>query len=204
MVSDKALGMQQDVPALVITALPGLLFYRVKERNIIYQFTKIKLTLAFWWRNFDNRQLLVLNKKLKRKFMIEYVHKHITSELDQNTRTDTIFILTSIILNLITLAVNSSIATSSRRTADTSMLVVMFVFICLIIVVNLVAVIGLIKGKSTREKLLKGLIDMYKDQNVDKYYDASLLGNYNLRYNLFILVVVFTGVIASIVPFILR
>ena len=136
--------------------------------------------------------------------MIEYVHKHITSELDQNTRTDTIFILTSIILNLITLAVNSSIATSSRRTADTSMLVVMFVFICLIIVVNLVAVVGLIKGKNTREKLLKGLIDMYKDQNVDKYYDASLLGNYNLRYNLFILVVVFTGVIASIVPFILR
>jgi hypothetical protein len=80
----------------------------------------------------------------------------------------------------------------------------MFVFVCLIIVVNLVTVIGLIKGKRTREKLLKGLIDMYKDQNVDKYYDASLLGNYNLRYNLFILVVVFTGVIASIVPFILR
>ena len=80
----------------------------------------------------------------------------------------------------------------------------MYVFICLIIVVNLVAVIGLIKGKNTREKLLKGLIDMYKDQNVDKYYDASLLGNYNLRYNLFILVVVVTGVIASIVPFILR
>jgi hypothetical protein len=80
----------------------------------------------------------------------------------------------------------------------------MFVFVCLIIVVNLVAVIGLIKGKRTREKLLKGLIDMYKDQNVDKYYDASLLSNYDLRYNLFILVVVFTGVIASVVPFILR
>jgi hypothetical protein len=90
------------------------------------------------------------------------------------------------------------------RPDDTSSLVVMFVFICLIFVVNLVAVIGLIKGKSTREKLLKGLIDMYKDQNVDKYYDASLLSNYNLRYNLFILVVVVTGVIASIVPFILR
>jgi hypothetical protein len=134
--------------------------------------------------------------------MIEYVHKHITSELNQNTRTDTIFILTSIILNLITLAVNSSITKQSRT--DTSSLVVMFVFVCLIIVVNLVTVIGLIKGKHTREKLLKGLIDMYKDQNVDKYYDASLLGNYDLRYNLFILVVVFTGVIASIVPFILR
>jgi hypothetical protein len=134
--------------------------------------------------------------------MIEYVHKHITSELNQNARTDTIFILTSIILNLITLAVNSGMATQSRT--DSSSLVVMLVFVCLIIVVNLVTVIGLIKGKRTREKLLKGLIDMYKDQNVDKYYDISLLGNYNLRYNLFILVVVFTGVIASIVPFILR
>jgi hypothetical protein len=134
--------------------------------------------------------------------MIEYVHKHITSELDQNTRTDIIFILTSIVLNLITLAVNSGISKESRT--NNSSLIVMFVFVSLIVVVNLVAVIGLIKGKITRRKLLKGLINMYKDQNVDKYYDSSLLGNYDLRYNLFIMVVVFTGVIASIVPFILR
>ena len=45
---------------------------------------------------------------------------------------------------------------------------------------------------------------MYKDQNVAKYYDESLLNNYNVRYNLFIMVVACTGVIASIVPFILR
>jgi hypothetical protein len=70
--------------------------------------------------------------------------------------------------------------------------------------VNLVVIIGLIKGKGTRKKLLNGLIEMYKDQKVEKYYDTSLLGNYDLRYNLFILVVVITGVIAAIVPFILR
>jgi hypothetical protein len=134
--------------------------------------------------------------------MIEYVHKHITSELEQNTRTDTIFILTSIVLNLITLAVNSGISKDSRTNAST--LIVMFVFVSLIIVVNVVIVIGLIKGKLTRAKLLKGLIEMYKDQHVDKYYDTSLLGNYDLRYNLFILVVVFTGIIATVVPFILR
>jgi hypothetical protein len=134
--------------------------------------------------------------------MIEHVHTHITSELNQNTRTDTIFIMTSIFLNLITLAVNSGISKESRT--STSTLIVMFVFVSLIILVNLVVVIGLIKGKQTRMKLLKGLIEMYKDQNVDRYYDVSLLGNYNLRYNLFILIVVFTGVIAAIVPFILR
>jgi hypothetical protein len=65
-------------------------------------------------------------------------------------------------------------------------------------------VIGLVKGKETRCKLLGGLIRMYQEQGVDKYYDISLLSNYNLRYNLFIMVVVFTGIIATVVPFILR
>jgi hypothetical protein len=134
--------------------------------------------------------------------MITHVHTHITSELQQNTRTDMIFILTSIILNLITLGINSGMVEKSRT--ENSTLAVMFVFVVLIVLVNIVVIIGLLKGKQTRVKLVNGLLTMYKDQNVDKYYDASLLGNYNLRYNLFILVVVCTGVIATIVPFILR
>ncbi len=134
--------------------------------------------------------------------MIEHVHKHITTELQQNTRTDIIFILTSILLNLITLAINSGMSEESRT--DNAMLIVMFVFVGLIVLVNIVVVIGLLKGKQTREKLLNGLMEMYRDKEVDKYYDITLLGNYNMRYNLFIMVVIFTGVIATIVPFILR
>jgi hypothetical protein len=134
--------------------------------------------------------------------MIEHVHKHITSELQQNTRTDIIFILTAILLNLITLAVNAGMSEESRT--DDAKLIVMFVFVCMIVLVNVVVVIGLVKGRQTREKLLKGLIQMYKDQQVDKYYDFTLLGNYNVRYNLFIMVVLFTGIIAAVVPFILR
>lgn len=134
--------------------------------------------------------------------MLEHVHNHITSELQQNTRTDIIFILTAIILNLITLAINSGLVEKSRT--ESSTLAVMFVFVSLIVLVNIVVIIGLMKGRQTRVKLVNGLITMYKDQNVAKYYDESLLGNYNIRYNLFILVVVCTGVIATIVPFILR
>lgn len=134
--------------------------------------------------------------------MIEHVHKHITSELQQNTKTDIIFILTSIFLNLITLAINSGMVEKSRT--ESSTLAVMFVFVMLIVLVNIVVIFGLIKGKQTRIKLVNGLLTMYKDQNVAKYYDESLLGNYNIRYNLFIIVVVCTGVIATIVPFILR
>ena len=134
--------------------------------------------------------------------MIEYVHNHITKELEQNTKTDIIFILTSIVLNLITLAINSGLVEKSRT--ESSTLAVMFVFVSLIVLVNIVVIIGVIKGRQTRTKLVDGLLRMYKDQDVAKYYDESLLGNYNVRYNLFILVVVCTGIIATIVPFILR
>ena len=132
--------------------------------------------------------------------MIERVHQHIIEELQQNTRTDTIFIITSIFLNLLTLAVNSSIAQgkSASRT------IVMLIFVSLTIVVNFVVIIGILKGKQTRSKLISGLIKMYKDQGVDGYYDSSLLTNYNTRYNLFILVVVFLGLIAIVGPFIAK
>ena len=132
--------------------------------------------------------------------MIERVHQHIIEELQQNTRTDTIFIITSIFLNLLTLAVNSGIAQgkSASRT------IVMLIFVALTIVVNFVVIIGIFKGKQTRSNLLRGLIKMYKDQGVDGYYDSSLLTNYNTRYNLFILVVVFLGLTAIVVPFIAK
>jgi len=133
--------------------------------------------------------------------MIERVHQHIITELQQNTRTDTIFIITAILLNLVILATNSIIA-GQDQTATTT--IVMVLFVGLLIVVNLVVIFGLLKGRQTRIKLINGLLKMYKDQGVEGYYDASLLSNYNVRYNLFILVVVFLGVIAIAVPFVVR
>jgi len=133
--------------------------------------------------------------------MIERVHEHIITELQQNTRTDTIFILTAILLNLVTLGVNSGVATAERSVTTTT---VMAMFVALLIVVNLVVILGLLKGKQTRVKLIEGLLKMYKDQGVEGYYDASLLSNYNTRYNLFILAVVFTGLIALVIPFVIR
>jgi len=72
-----------------------------------------------------------------------------------------------------------------------------------VLVVNFVVVIGLLRGKQTRIKLINGLLKMYKDQGVEGYYDLSLLSNYNTRYNLFLLTVVFTGLIAIVVPTVL-
>lgn len=135
--------------------------------------------------------------------MIERVHEHIVAELQQNARTDTIFVITAILLNLIALGVNSGIAAaSSYGGVETTTMIIMFTFVALVLVVNLVAEVGLIRGRQMRVTLLNGLLKMYKDQGVEGYYDPSLLSNYNTRYNLFMLAVLFTGLVAIIVPFI--
>ncbi len=132
--------------------------------------------------------------------MIERVHEHILGELNTNTRTDTIFVLTAIFLNLLTLGINSGVAAGG---GGGTRLIVMFTFVALVIVVNLVAEIGLIRGRQMRRKLLNGLLKMYKDQGVEGYYDLSLLSDYGTRYNLFMLAVLFTGLVALIIPFVL-
>ena len=135
--------------------------------------------------------------------MIERVHEHLISELQQNARTDTIFVLTAIVLNLLALGVNAGIAAgSSNGGVETTTMIIMFTFVALVLVVNFVVEVGLIRGRQMRGKLLSGLLKMYKDQGVEGYYDPSLLSNYKTRYNLFMLVVLFTGLVALIVPFI--
>ena len=128
--------------------------------------------------------------------MIEHLHDHIVEELKLNTRTDTIFVIVSIALNLIYLAVNSAIA--SERSVN---IPVMLMFVVLIIVVSIVAEIGLIKGKKIRAKLTKGLLEIYKDNKIDKYYDEELISSHSARYNLFIIAVLSTALVSIIVPF---
>jgi hypothetical protein len=132
--------------------------------------------------------------------VIERVHEHMVSELNAGARTDTVFVLTAVVLNLITLAVNSAVSSGSEVTAT----IVMFTFAALIVVINAVAVTGLARGRRMRTKLLDGLMRMYRDQQVEGYYDTSLIGDYRMRYSLFMLVVLFSGVVALVVPFVIR
>jgi hypothetical protein len=133
--------------------------------------------------------------------MIQRVHEHIVAELQQNTRTDTVFILTAIILNLLSLGINSGVASGGDN--DATRIIIFFTFVVLVVVVNFVVEIGLIKGKQNRIKLVNGLLKMYKDQGVEGYYDPTLLTNYTTRYNLFLVTVLVTGIIAIVVPLVL-
>lgn len=99
------------------------------------------------------------------------------------------------------LGINSAVAQGSDK--DAACWIVFFSFFCLVIAVNFVIQVGLLKGKQTRIKLINGLLKMYHAQDFVRYYDESMSSNYALRYNLFLFVVVFTGLIALVVPLVM-
>ena len=219
--------------------------------------------------------------------MIERVHEHLLGELKQNTRTDTVFVLTAILLNLLVLGVNSVVGSidgttpvaetdlsagehilyvevmdsdgwwqpagsstvtidfsrppQSEKPYDSSPWVwhlpsgvvdvryqlddtehgrwavteqesstaalqtsVMYILILVAVVLNLAVIFGLLKGRRMRMVLLDGLIRMYEDKQVEHYYDQSLLKAYTTRYHIFISVVVLLGVVAIVIPLLIR
>jgi hypothetical protein len=136
--------------------------------------------------------------------MLEQVHQHIVGELQQNSRTDTIFVVTAVVFNLIVLAINSGIAEEASYGRDASDDMILGVFIVMSLLVNGIAVSALYFGRETRNNLLKGLLAMYRDNDVDQYYDASLLVNYGKRYLLFIGVIICLAATGILVPLIIR
>ncbi len=137
--------------------------------------------------------------------MIEKVHQHIVEELQQSSRTDTIFVVTAVLFNLIALAVNSGVASNAvSEKAKSSDDFLIAIFILMTIIVNFIAIAALSTGRNTRSKLLQGLLSMYQDNEVDKYYDASLLTNYGKRYYLFTGVILCLALTGIVVPLIIR
>ena len=137
--------------------------------------------------------------------MLKQIHEHIISELQQNARTDTIFVITAIVFNLIVLAINSSVAGEAiSPDANSINDLILAVFIVMSLVVNGIAVTALNFGKQSRLKLLRGLLGMYEDNDVAKYYDSSLMKGYGKRYLLFIGVIICLSLTSIVVPVIIR
>lgn len=125
--------------------------------------------------------------------MLGLVHHQITSELEQTSKTDSITIVTAVFFNLLILAINSAIAENGG-------VVYISIFLALTAVVNYVSLSALSANSNMRLKLLGGLLDLYKDTGVDKYYDASMLNNYGERHWYFQAIVASLAVVAVVVP----
>ena len=137
--------------------------------------------------------------------MLGQVHDHIVRELGESSRTDTIFVLTAIVFNLIVLGINFGVATEAAADADDATYdIILAVFIAMTVLLNIVAVAALVLGRRTRSILLDGLVAMYRDNDVDKYYEPTLMSNYGFRYLLFAGVIATLATTAIIVPLIIR
>ena len=137
--------------------------------------------------------------------MLGQVHDHIVSELRESSRTDTIFVLTAIVFNLIVLGINFVVATEAANEGDAATYdIILAVFIVMTVVLNVLAVAALALGRRTRQMLIRGLIDMYRDNDVDRYYDPALMSNYGVRYLLFTGVIAALSATAIVVPLIIR
>jgi hypothetical protein len=136
--------------------------------------------------------------------MIREIHEHITNELQQNARTDTVFILSSVGLNLVILAINWGIATPGPKGHEPYNDVILCLLIAAVLVINILIAKALLSGRDTRLKLLSGLIRMYKDNGVDKYYDPSMLNAYSMRYKFFLAVIIVLALITIVAPLLVR
>jgi hypothetical protein len=137
--------------------------------------------------------------------MLKEVHDHIVGELHQGARTDTVIVLTAVVFNLVVLGINWGVASrrpysGDHRPEDWILLLMS----AILFVINAFSVRALATGRDIRERLIKGLMSMYEDEGVNKYYDSRLLENYRVRYKMFIFIIVSLACISIAVPLIER
>ncbi len=129
--------------------------------------------------------------------MIEHLYDHAVSELQQGSRTDTVFVVTTVCFNLVVLAINWALAASDSSGAR---LLIFILLIAATLLINTFAILALRNGRRARLALIAGLVRMYRDNGVEKYYDPELLKAYGARYNLFMAVIYCLAAIAILVP----
>lgn len=136
--------------------------------------------------------------------MLEKLHDHIVGELQQNARTDTVFVVAAVLFNLVVLGINWAVAASGHDGARGAGDVIFALLVVATLAINGFCLRALAAGRATRLKLVRGLLDMYRDNDVARYYDESLVAAYGARYTMFMAVNGVLAVLAIVVPFIAR
>jgi hypothetical protein len=143
--------------------------------------------------------------------MKDRMHEQMSAELKQNTRTDTIVVITSIILNLLFLGINSGVASSVHEyeynmsnirieNLNVTALVILVILFAMVIAINFFSLRIIAKGKERRARLMAGLMKMYQEEKTEQYYDSSIEQGYDARYNLFSAIILCLGAVAILVP----
>ncbi|MDH5178058.1 MAG: hypothetical protein OEZ39_16260 [Gammaproteobacteria bacterium] len=136
--------------------------------------------------------------------MIEGIHKHLLTELDRAGRADTIFVLSGIGFNLLVLAINWAQAGDITRRYvghnNIDNIIIFIIFLLGSVIVTTSCLLILRNNKNICYQCHTALLKIYADTDVEKYMPSGMTTLGNKRFNLSVIVVAGTGLIAVIVP----
>ena len=138
--------------------------------------------------------------------MLTDLHNHMVGEVQQSARTDTVFVVTGVLFNIVVLGVNWVLASPDHpaNVHPTSRDVILAALIVVTLSINALLLSGLASGRDRMQRLLTGITAIYADAGVDKYYDPSLRASYRSRYTAFMGVLAILAVAAILVPMLQR
>ncbi len=147
--------------------------------------------------------------------MKDRLHGEISTELEQTTKTDKTTVVVAIVLNIIFLLANMAFASGAWSTNydyrndgsfatstefNFSLFAAFLILLGVTIAFNFFVVRALSKGVERRVKLTEGLVKMYQEEGLDKYYDPAIIQGYQSRYGLYKNIVLIMGILAVAIP----
>lgn len=130
--------------------------------------------------------------------MIEKIHDHLVSQLDRSSKSDTVFVISAVLFNILVMFVNwvqaSSIASGRGSMA------IFGIFLVGALVVSGAALIALVNSKQICIRCHEALEKIYEKEGVSDYFPKDMANLGNKHFVLSFIVVAGTGLIAALVP----
>ena len=132
--------------------------------------------------------------------MLPQVHKHVLSELDRSVRADTVFVFGAVVLDVVSIAVTSSLANSKGNAAEA----VFWLFMCGVLTVTVIAATALRNGAKGCFAYHTALVSMYEKSGVAEHFPAEGVRTGVTRYRLYLALVCTLGFMAVAVPLLVK
>ncbi len=132
--------------------------------------------------------------------MLPQIHQHVLSELDRSVRADTVFVFGAVVLDVVSIGVNSILAQSIAGTST----IIFWLFMLAVLAVTLIAAAALRNGTAGCLAYHQALMTMYEKNGVGSLYPEAGIRTGVTRYRLYMALVLALGSLAIVVPLIVH
>jgi len=130
--------------------------------------------------------------------MIEKIHDNLVSELDRSSKSDTVFIISAVLFNMLVMFINWTQASSLSNGRGS--IAIFLVFLVGVLVVSGVALFSLINSKKICIRCHEALEKIYEKNGVSEFLPPEMKNFGNKRFVLSFIVVAGTALISVLVP----